>query len=98
MMLRSHSKKDSEKQKRILAAVTALAPVKKKKVKVVSFDVSGFLSDAVADDRARGYSAREENGKSKSYTQQQAKIEARFRSDLKSHYGEQIKRQFCNKP
>ena len=43
MMLRSHSKKkDSEKQKRILAAVTALAPAKKKKVKAVTFDVGGF--------------------------------------------------------
>ena len=90
MMLRSHSKKKSEKEKRVLCAVTAFPPSKKKKVKAVSFDVSGFLSEAVADDRARGHVPGDENGKSKGYTSSQVRFEARFREDLKKHYGEYL--------
>lgn len=91
MITRASTRKAKEKQKRLRAALPAIASAKrtKRKDSVHSgFDVDVFLKDVEVDEALRGVTTLDKNGKSVSYTKQQIKIERRFRSDLNEHYGE----------
>ena len=90
MITRACTKKAREKQKRLRAALPAIASAKRLKAKdsVHGFDVDVFLKDVEVDEVLKGVTTLDKNGKSVTYTRQQIKIERRFRLDLNQHYGE----------
>ena len=85
-------KKNEQKRKRQQAAAAATCGTARRRSsrnkKSSGFDVAGFLDAVERDDDANGQSVMGVTGKNRKYSRAQVQIEARFRSDLKKHYGE----------
>ena len=87
--MRAARKRKQDKDNRAATASNARRGVSRrsKRNKNDGFDVAGFLNGAERDDAEKGQSVMVLNGRNRRYSKSQSQIEARFRSDLKEHYG-----------